>query len=146
MGFGLLFLAVGVFAFLFSNITANESVKKSESNVALVVLDARPFDIYKVEHVETAMNVDYRSTLFDYYLSVLSKDNNYIVYASDEEETVEVVAMFKEAGFKVENGVDMLATSEKLDLPVIKGSVEVGNIGPALPDPNATVDILKVDE
>lgn len=146
IGFGLLGVAVVIFVVLFSSSSVTEPSATEEENVAdSIVLDARPFDIYKVEHVENSMNVDYKSNLFDYYLDTLSKDNSYIVYASNNSETIEAVEAFKKAGFKVRNGVDMLTTSKIVGSPVVDGDMQVNDSAPALPDPNATVDILKTE-
>jgi rhodanese-related sulfurtransferase len=78
---------------------AFKMIEKHKDDSNLVILDVRPEDEFKVEHVPGAMNLDYDGHEFKKKVQNIDKGKNYIIYCRSGVRGEYFMGIMKELGF-----------------------------------------------
>jgi len=92
---------------------------KEDSN--LVILDVRPQDEFKEEHIQGAQNLDYNGHEFRKKVEKIDKEKNYIIYCRSGVRGEYFMGIMKELGFpKVYNILGGFVGWKVSKLPLVK--------------------------
>jgi len=106
------------------DITASEAqtlIQKNRQNKDLVSIDVRTPSEYTSGHIETAVNIDYSSTIFRDELAKLDKNKTYLIYCRSGARSKKALDIMKELGFnEVYNLTSGITGWTAEGLPVVK--------------------------
>lgn len=85
----------------FITITPQDALKIIEERGSeITILDIRPKDEFKIEHVPGAVNLDYNGHEFQKKVETLDKDSDYLIYCESGVRGGYFMSKMRDSGFK----------------------------------------------
>ncbi len=83
----------------FITITPESALDLMEKEPEITILDIRPYDDFKKEHIPGAVNLDYDGHQFQSKVEKLDKDKNYLIYCKSGVRGGYFMDKMRESGF-----------------------------------------------
>ncbi|EKQ54254.1 MAG: Rhodanese-related sulfurtransferase [Methanobacterium sp. Maddingley MBC34] len=83
----------------FITITPDSALDLIEKESEITILDIRPYDEFKKEHIPGAVNLDYDGHQFQSKVEKLDKDKNYLIYCKSGVRGGYFLQKMRESGF-----------------------------------------------
>ena len=84
----------------FITIAPDSALDLMEKEPEITILDIRPYDDFKKEHIPGAVNLDYDGHQFQSKVEKLDKDKNYLIYCKSGVRGGYFMDKMRESGFK----------------------------------------------
>jgi len=79
---------------------ANEIIRTNRNNPHFVILDVRTADEFNPEHLEGAINLDFKSVNFTVRIDSLDKSATYLLYCRSGGRSAKAMALMKNKSFR----------------------------------------------
>ena len=109
---------------IIEDITPQEAftlIQENQDNPDFVIIDVRTPEEFAEEHIENAINIDYRSETFQDELNKLDKNKTYLIYFRSGRRSGDALDMMAELDFsEVYNMLDGINGWKAEELPILE--------------------------
>ena len=84
----------------FITIQPQDALQIMKDHPEIIILDIRPHEEYKMEHIPGAINLDYEGHQFQQKVEKLDKEKEYLIYCKSGVRGEYFLSKMKESGFK----------------------------------------------